>query len=220
MFYSNDMTPWERINAELLRRHSGWQKLANHLNFDIQRVHNWKSRGIPSKQYRSIADFLGQSIDWIEGLEEQPKEVALENNPDYPSIRRVTFKLSAGTSGFGVDYDSKDSAAPIVFAKSWYEGRSLDPAKLFAVKVANGSMESGLYDGDTVVVNTAQTAPKDGHVFAANFEGQLVIKRLQRDAGEWWLSSDNPDQRRYPRKICDENCFLIGEIVHKQSERI
>lgn len=48
----------------------------------------------------------------------------------------------------------------------------------------------------------------------------VVIKRLIRDGGQWWLSSDNPDQRRYPRKVCDEHAYLLGEIVHKQSERI
>ena len=42
-------------------------------------------------------------------------------------------------------------------------------------------------NGDTVVINTAQAEPKDGAVFAVNYEGQLVIKRLVRDAGQWWL---------------------------------
>ena len=70
------------------------------------------------------------------------------------------------------------------------------------------------------MVNTEQITPKDGTVFAVNYEGELVIKRLVRDRGEWWLSSDNPDQTRYPRKLCDENCIIIGEIVHKQSEHI
>lgn len=83
------------------------------------------------------------------------QEIDLDNNPDYPSIRRVHFKLSAGASGFGIDY-----------------------------------------------------------------EGELVIKRLVRDEGAWWLSSDNPDQRRYPRKRMTQDCFVIGQIVHKQSERI
>jgi phage repressor protein C with HTH and peptisase S24 domain len=146
--------------------------------------------------------------------------ISLENNADYPSVKRVQFKLSAGVGGFGVDYDSKSDRAPIVFSRTWYASRNLVPDKLFAVNVANGSMESGLYDGDTVIVNTAQKEPKDSVVFAVNYEGQLVIKRMIRDAGEWWLSSDNPDQRRYPRKLCDENTFVIGEIVHKQSERI
>lgn len=149
-----------------------------------------------------------------------PAEIDLDNNLNYPSVKRVTFKLSAGTSGFGVDYDTESDRAPIVFSRDWYASRKLSPNALFAVKVSNGSMESGLHDGDTVIVNTAQKEPKDGAVFAVNYEGQLVIKRMIRDAGEWWLSSDNPDQRRYPRKVCDENTFIIGEIVHKQSERI
>lgn len=149
----------------------------------------------------------------------QAKEINLQNNPDYPAIRRVRFKLSAGATGFGVDYHDEDRA-PIVFERAWYESRGFRPEALFAVKVANGSMEPGLFAGDTVVVNTAQAAPRDGVVFAVNYEGEMVIKRLVRDSGQWWLCSDNPDQRRYPRKVCDEHCLLIGEVVHKQSERI
>ncbi|WP_177172787.1 S24 family peptidase [Giesbergeria anulus] len=148
-----------------------------------------------------------------------PTPIALENNPDYPAVRRVQFKLSAGATGFGVEYREEDGA-PIVFQRQWYEGRGLRPEKLFAIKVANHSMEPGLFDGDTVVVNTDSVVPKDGVVFAVNYEGEMVIKRLARDGGQWWLCSDNPDQRRYPRKICDEHSIIIGEIVHKQSERI
>jgi phage repressor protein C with HTH and peptisase S24 domain len=149
----------------------------------------------------------------------QPQEIDLENNPDYPAIRHVKFKLSAGASGFGVDYSDED-AAPMVFKRQWYERKGLVPAKLFATKVINSSMEPGLYDGDTVVVNTASTTPKDGTVFAVNYEGELVIKRLLRDAGAWWLCSDNPNQHKYPRKQMTDQCYIVGEIVHKQSERI
>lgn len=174
-----------------------------------------------------IAQAFGVSTQWLstgkgEMRPSPPRALVaidLENNPEYPPVRRVTFKLSAGASGFGIEYDDEEGA-PIVFQRQWYEGRGLKPEKLFAVKVANGSMEPGLHDGDTVVVNTESDQPKDGIVFAVNYEGELVIKRLVRDTGQWWLSSDNPDQRRYPRKMCDEHCVLIGEIVHKQSERI
>lgn len=146
--------------------------------------------------------------------------IDLDNNPDYPAVRRVRFKLSAGIHGYGVDYDGMGDDAPIVFRREWFSRNGYQPGKLLAVRVANGSMEPGLWDGDTVVINTAQTEPKDGAVFAVNYEGHLVIKRLVRDAGQWWLVSDNPDQRRYPRKVCDEHAFLLGEIVHKQSEKI
>lgn len=172
----------------------------------------------------SIAAALGVAPEWLEtgkGLMHlhQSREVNLENNPDYPSIRRVRFKLSAGATGFAVDYQD-DAGSPLAFRRDWYERRGFKPHQLLATSVINGSMEPGLYDGDTVIVNTAQTEPKDGVVFAVNYEGEMVVKRLVRDDGQWWLSSDNPDQRRYPRKICHEGVKLIGEIVHKQSERI
>lgn len=179
-----------------------------------------------SKYGTKIAQALGVTLEQLElGASELQLNASthppidLDDNPDYPAIRRVRFKLSAGASGFGVEY-LDEQGAPIVFQRQWYEQRGFAPDKLFAVKVANGSMEPGLFDGDTVVVNTAQSEPRDGVVFAVNYEGELVIKRLVRDAGQWWLCSDNPDQRRYPRKVCHEGTHILGEIVHKQSERL
>ncbi len=162
-----------------------------------------------SNQAPALIGRAGRAIELID----------LENNPDYPAIRRVNFKLSAGVSGFAIDYDHEDHV-PIVFNRQWYESRGLRPDRLFAVKVANGSMEPGLHHGDTVVVNTEATHPTDGVVFAVNYEGELVIKRLVRDEGAWWLSSDNPNKAAYPRKRMTEDCFIIGTIVHKQSEWI
>lgn len=172
-----------------------------------------------------LAKALGCSAEWLDTGDgaiwstAPAQAIDLDDNHDFPAVRRVKFKLSAGASGFAVDYRDEDGA-PIVFRRSWLEGKGLRAERLFAVSVANGSMEPGLYDGDTVVVNTAATTPKDGVVFAVNYEGEMVIKRLVRDAGQWWLASDNQDARRYPRKLCDEHCVIIGEIVHKQSERI
>jgi phage repressor protein C with HTH and peptisase S24 domain len=187
--------------------------LAKKLEGIYQKPEGWFDSGA------SLTSSTSATTSSSAGLTTGRVEINLENNPDYPAIRRVKFKLSAGASGFGVDYMGED-AAPIVFQRSWYEGRRLTPSKLFAIRVANGSMEPGLHDGDTVVVNTGADEPKDGVVYAVNYEGELVVKRLVRDEGSWWLSSDNPDQRRYPRKRMTEDCFVLGEIVHKQSERI
>lgn len=156
---------------------------------------------------------------WQSGSRPQPRAVSLDDNPDLPVIPLVQFKLSAGASGFSVDY-LEDEADPITFRRQWFDAKGFDPSKLFAIRVMNGSMEPGLWHGDVVVVNTADTAPRDGAVFAVNYEGELVIKRLIRDEGRWWLKSDNPDQMRYPRKACDEGVFIIGRVVHKQSENI
>lgn len=143
-----------------------------------------------------------------------------EQNQDIVHIRKVKLNLSAGIVGFSIEPEVED-ANPIYFRKEWFLGRGYSAEKLIAIRVKGQSMEPGLYEGDTVVINTADITPRDGEVFAVNYEGEDVIKRLVRDGGQWWLSSDNPDQRRYPRKECGgDMCIIIGRVVHKQSERI
>lgn len=122
--------------------------------------------------------------------------------------------------GFAVDMDDDQSATPIDFHKDWFAENGYKPSELFGVKVSGASMEPSLWDGDLVVINTADTAPRDGEVFAVNFEGEMVIKRLRREAGEWWATSDNIDQRRYAPKRCNGSVLILGRIVYKQSERI
>lgn len=172
-----------------------------------------------------IAPVLGVTYRWLahgEGsvdVVESPQAVYSVDNPEFPSVRRVTLALQAGVTGFAVEAEQEDGA-PIVFRRDWFDRRGYRPGKLLAVHVCGASMEPGLFDGDTVVINTAQTEPIDGTVFAINYEGEAVIKRMVRDAGQWWLSSDNPDTARYPRKQANGTAIVIGKIVHKQSERI
>jgi phage repressor protein C with HTH and peptisase S24 domain len=70
------------------------------------------------------------------------------------------------------------------------------------------------------VVNTADVGPLDGETFAVNYEGEFVVKRMVRESGSWWLASDNQDSRRFPRKLCDESTFILGRIVHAQTENV
>ena len=74
-----------------------------------------------------------------------------------------------------------------------------------------------LNPGDLIVVNTAQTQPKQGTAFLVSFEGEVVVKRMVRDDGQWWLTSDNQDQRRYPRVRCNGETEIIGEVVSLQT---
>lgn len=226
------MTLADRLTAAMERSGLSQADLARACGVKPPSVHGWlsgKSKFLRGENLLKAAAALDVNQQWLamgigpmadgDPSHNQPVEIDLENNPDFPAIRRVRFKLSAGATGFSVDFRD-ESGPPINFPKEWYERRGFKPGKLFATSVINGSMEPGLYDGDTVIVNTAQHEPKDGAVFAVNYEGELVIKRLVRDNGQWWLSSDNPDKNRYPRKVCHEGVELVGEIVQKQSERI
>ena len=145
--------------------------------------------------------------------------VSLTDHPDLKEVPRVRFKLSAGVSGYAIEPEN-GNGKPVFFRRDWFEANHYRPDKLFAVRVSGASMEPALYDGDLIVVNTSDTAPRDGEAFALNYEGELVIKRLRRDAGEWWATSDNADQRRFAPKRCTDDVKILGRVVYKQSERV
>lgn len=142
-----------------------------------------------------------------------------EEVPDLLHVPRVKFKLSAGVTGYAIESEN-GNGKPVFFRKDWFDLHGYRPEKLFAVRVSGASMEPALWDGDLVVINTEDTTPHDGDAFAINYEGEMVIKRLRRDAGEWWATSDNADQRRFAPKRCTEDVVIIGRVIYKQSERI
>lgn len=147
-------------------------------------------------------------------------EIDLENNPDFPAVKKVNLRVSAGITGFGVEPCTGDDSL-IVFRADWYQSRRLKPENLLALKVSGASMEPNLYDGDVVVMNKADTELKDGEVFVFNLDGEVVIKRAVRDGGQWWLDSDNQDKTRFTRKACPEGiCIPLGKVIHRQTERI
>lgn len=136
-------------------------------------------------------------------------------------IPLVNLRLSAGIAGFKVDPEYDDGRRMTGLSREWVERNKYVPAKLVAIKVRGESMEPTLYEDDLVVINTADIKPQDGAVYAVNYEGEPVVKRLSRDAGDWWLTSDNSDQRKYHRKICrGEACIIVGRVVRKESDRI
>ena len=238
------MTPWERLDAELAKRRISWASLADALGTTKQAVGHWRTRGIPPKHMRGAAEFVGQTQDWLEFgpntadltfsslkldafgtgptvQRTKPREtIELENNPAYPAIRRVKLKASAGVSGYSVDYDKDDDGPPIVFRADWYKMKGFDPEKLLAMRVTGQSMRPKYSEGDVIVINTENTEPKDGLIYLVRYEGEFTVKRMVRDSGEWWLSSDNPDQRRYPRKACNGDTVVIGKVVYHQTDNV
>ena len=181
------------------------------------------------------ADVLGVSPSWLlQGVEvygepRPPAEVppgfmrvrvVEDDDPSLVRIPKVKLRLSAGISGFEVEPERFDGATTTVPA-TWIERNGFNRDNLIAIRVRGESMEPTLYEDDLVVINTADTRPVDGQVYAFNYEGEPIVKRMERDAGDWWLKSDNPDQRKFGRKICrGDACMIIGRVVRKESERL
>jgi phage repressor protein C with HTH and peptisase S24 domain len=199
-------------------------------------VNQWLTGKIKSIDIRyalNIERELGFSHVWLMTGDGDPRQAPLHgvknamavhaaanDDADFIQIDMVKLRLSAGITGFQTEPERRDGGT-LGLRRSWIERHHLRPEHLIAILVKGESMEPSLYEDDIVIVNTLDTKPVDGAVYAFNYEGEAVVKRLARDAGQWWLTSDNPDQRRYHRKLCKgAECLVIGRVVRKESDRI
>lgn len=193
-----------------------------------------KARGIGDALARRLEEGCGKEPGWMDrphgesatednhGLRPgsfMRVRVVEDDDPSLVRIPKVKLRLSAGISGFEVEPERFDGATTAV-PTNWMERNGYARDNLIAIHVRGESMEPTLYEDDLVVVNIADKKPVDGGVFAINYEGEPVVKRLSRDAGRWWLASDNPDQRKFHRKVCEgDACIIIGRVVRRESER-
>lgn len=193
-----------------------------------------KGEAIPNtKRIAEMADRLGVNGEWLlTGKGEMPathdrydtdhragRAPSAPNEDEFVAVRRVNLKPSAGIVGYSIDLEPEDGK-PIFFRRDFLSDKGWDAAKLIAQRVNGDSMEPSLFDDDLIVINTADKVPREGGVYVINYEGELVVKRLARNAGEWLLRSDNADKRRYPDKLLDGHAILIGRVVYRQSENI
>jgi phage repressor protein C with HTH and peptisase S24 domain len=187
----------------------------------------------------TMAAALGVSPLWLEtgrgpmkGSEERDPLLGLkpgtfmrveavdEGDPRMALIPRVRLRLRAGISGFEVEPEPSEDASWMI-PTAWIHAKGFKRENLISIGIHGDSMDDKLCDGDSVIINTADKDPADGVIFAINYEGEPVVKRMMRDAGHWWLTSDNPDQRKYPRKICEgERCLIIGRVVKRETEKL
>lgn len=224
-----------RLTEARENRGIGKSELARLVGVSPATLTNWengKVESIKGENLMRVAAALNVSESWLMHGDEHDLQRLLpgaqrvtvlgddDEHPDHVRIPLVKLRLSAGITGFQTDPEFGDTSS-VHRPLRWLEVNNYAPDRLIAVRVKGQSMEPTLYEDDTVIINTADKKLVDGVVYAFNYEGEAVIKRLSRDAGQWWLMSDNPDQRKYHRKHCHgDDCIVIGRVVHRESSRI
>ena len=222
----------QRLNAEPRITRITKGKLALEAGVSPPAVGYWfaDTNGIQAPAARKLGAFLGVDAVWLEKGEGSPdvKQIAEpssfewinEGDDKYVPIPLVEFKLVGGFSGYQtVPLGEGNSTFLVRTARIRKLG--LNPANLVATEIKGDSMETALFAGDIAVVDTSRTEPKDNEVFAINYEGEAVVKRMVREAKDWWLTSDNESPGRHQRKICrGDECIIVGQVMLKESDRI
>lgn len=164
-----------------------------------------------------IAEFSPRLAEVRAQLASEPSE-----RPDDEVVRVqcVHLQLSASSRKFTARPHEPGDVF-VAFRREWLVSKGLNSAALIATECVDDSMAPTLAPGDLVVIDTTDTQPEEASVYAMGYEGNFLVRRLFRDDGAWWLGCDNNSSHRFMRKhFVEKHCFILGRVVHRQSEVI
>lgn len=161
-------------------------------------ITGWRKRGtIPYKEVYEASRTTGYSMDWILTGQGTPKtdkiQVTSEDN-NYCHISQYDIEASAG-QGSLVEAENIDQH--LAFKESWLRKSGINPANLIAIYARGDSMEPTIYSGDSLVIDkTKNTVTSDGGIYVINYDGELFVKRVQKQLdGLVAITSDNKNYR-------------------------
>lgn len=138
---------------------------------------------------------------------------------DYIQIKEFDIRFSAGNGRTPV-FDELTDSVVATFRRDWFHRMGINPARAIRVKVHGNSMYPLLHDGDSVVVNLAETNIINDKVYALRYGDELRIKRLYRKLdGSLILHSDNPDfiprDEEVPPSVVESSISIVGRVRDK-----
>ncbi|WCG83775.1 XRE family transcriptional regulator [Pectobacterium sp. A5351] len=150
-----------------------------------------------SKSHTTASDVLGNSVDIDE----------------FAFIPRYDVRAAAGHGALNETETPKFSMA---FRKYWIKNfLNADPHHLFVITVDGSSLEGTLNDGDNILVNGADTDPKEG-VYVLRVDGHLLVKLVQRvPGGLLKVSSTNTAYEPFTVDMNNQpaDFAIIGRVV-------
>lgn len=135
--------------------------------------------------------------------------------PRFIDIPVFDVELAAG-NGTHIDLERVTEYFPV--SENRLNDAHVVPSQAAIVKVRGDSMESTLYSGDVVLVDTSVKRPVSGKIFAFAFDDDLRVKRFsKRLDGSWRISSDNGDNPAYSDETLSahditQQIRIIGQV--------
>ena len=186
-----------------------------------------QARVASEKYEQKIHSLAGQSGSYLRSelasLEYAGKVAGLHPEEDLPDgyiqIRESQVRFAAG-NGHVAQFDEIEESVPATFRLDWFRREGIKPENARRFKVKGESMAPLLHDGDTVLVNLAETGVIDGKVYAIRYGDELRIKRIfKRLDGGLILHSDNPEHRPRDEELTptqsNEHIAVIGRVRDK-----
>ena len=196
----------------------------------------WKEGAIPTADYLvKIQEVTGCDLNWLltgKGLPYLDKAstesigafpvsntgsgaVDTLGNPvdlrEFVFIPRYSVEAAAG---HGHNVDEEKPLFCMAFRRYWIENyvtRQTDKLSVIAVK--GDSMEGILNHGDNILINHAETEPRDG-LYVLRIGNDLFVKRVQRVPGKLLVTSANPHYAPFEIDLThtDDDIAIVGRV--------
>jgi len=165
---------------------------------------------------------MGQRED-AEAIQEDMQSLRQYN--DHPFLFQLPIvQCFADDSELGYRLEGEvelDMPSMYALRRQWVWANLIDLTDVQVIRIKSVDMEPALYFGDIITIKTSTEDLMDGAIYVLIYEGTVLIRRMLRDAGDWWLTSDNADQRRYARKqYRPAEAKIIGRVILRQTEKI
>lgn len=129
---------------------------------------------------------------------------------DFVKVRRADVKFSNGAGSVVYHEDEKP---PLVFRSDFLRRLGIAPGNAVVVDAHGISNEPKIVDGSVVLINRGDRERLDGDFFAFRYDGELLIKRLEKVEGVGVLATaENPNFKPKTRVYANTNADEIDVI--------
>ncbi len=168
-----------------------------------QYVRRGSPRVLGERDRRLLSDYLGVS------------EATLGAPADRPGGFRIRKLDVAASAGPGALVDREIVLGTDTLDPGLARKLGLRDGQAAIIRVRGNSMEPGLFDGDHIVVDTADRTPRaKGGVYVIRIDDAVMVKRVTLVRGALVATSDNPDAVAVP----DGAIAVIGRVVWQMRE--
>ncbi len=190
-------------------------------------VFNWE-KGVTKTMKPDVANKLGGALNinpiWLStgvGNLSRTEFVVAKDDKEQPTegtvlVRESKVIFSCGDGRLPY-FEEMSDGTPATYRLAWFQRRQVNPAHCIRFQITGDSMSPFINNGDMVLVNTLDTKPRSGHVYAIVLDDELKVKRLITKAnGGLIIRSDNS---AYPDDVINPNDDVYIKIMGRVIDR-
>ncbi len=178
-----------------------------------------KRRGMRKETAWKIEDAAGVERGYLDSPHIEATELSPPTDDEFALVPQLDIEAACGSGRFT---DHAVVKGGLAFKRSSLKEFGVTEKTARIIYASGGSMAPTIQNGCVVLLNTADTTPREGKVYAiCTPEGGLVLKRLVRDyhpsigGHVWIMRSDNPDKIAHPDKMLppDDRTTIAGRAI-------